>query len=318
MDFGTMQKKARAKAYRTKAEFKADLDKIWRNCYMYNTTEGHHLHKCVERLKIKACCLLANITDRKERTDPIIPTPKRKSSDARVFRLNLAPPQRTIRGLEGMPVRTAEGMAQFLRRDAGVPEPTTPESGDDSERPRKRIKLEEGVEAIGDPDEWWNMMRTPDMLVNGVPPTFKSKRPRRRKARAPAPNGGGMLKLMNNNIRTIKRLRRTNAKFGALSEEVQDEPDVVEVDDPPEDVPWPTPPEVDERSGEQCLRWMGTKVLEHAGFQGMYTFLRFIHALSLGQALRRAHWTYWQAWPLITSTMLARLSSSFVTNTDRR
>ncbi|KIY67539.1 hypothetical protein CYLTODRAFT_490531 [Cylindrobasidium torrendii FP15055 ss-10] len=269
MDFGTMQKKARAKGYRSKAEFNADLEKIWRNCYMYNTTEGHHLHKCVERLKIKARRLLANITDRRERSDPTIPTPKRKGIDAPVFRLNLAPPQRTIRGLEGMPPRTGEGMAHFLQREAGIPEPLSPEPVDDAgERPRKRIKLEEGVEAVEDPDEWWNIMRTPDVLVNGVPPTFQPKRPRRRKARPPTSHGNGMLKLMNNNIRTIKRLRRTNAKFGALSEEVQDEPDIVEVDDPPEDVPWPTPPEVDERSGEQCLRWMGTKVLEHAGFQG--------------------------------------------------
>jgi transcriptional activator SPT7 len=39
MDFQTMLKKVKQKQYKSKREFKDDLDLIWSNCYMYNATE---------------------------------------------------------------------------------------------------------------------------------------------------------------------------------------------------------------------------------------------------------------------------------------
>ncbi|KAH7883356.1 hypothetical protein F5I97DRAFT_1904452 [Phlebopus sp. FC_14] len=73
MDLQTMLKKAKAKQYKSKREFKDDLDLIWSNCYTYNATEDHPLRLCAKRLKKKADRLLMNLTDRKDRVDPPIP-----------------------------------------------------------------------------------------------------------------------------------------------------------------------------------------------------------------------------------------------------
>lgn len=253
-----MQKRCKAKSYRTKAEFNADLEKIWRNCYTYNAIEGHHLHKCVERLKLKAQRLLANVTDRKERSDPHIPMPKQQPQK---LKLSLSPLKSGPSTFEDMPaiVRTPEGMAKFARLDAGLSA-----SEEEGERPRKRVKLDEDAEN----DSWWTMVREPDIMANGIPPTFKSK-PRRKKRKPPNPNaGGGLLKIMNANIRTMKRVRRTHAKFSAMNEDVADEEDVDPDADEIEDDPWPVYGQVDEQNANRCLNWMDRKVLEHAGFQG--------------------------------------------------
>jgi transcriptional activator SPT7 len=73
MDLQTMMKRVKQKQYKSKREFKDDLDLIWSNCRTYNAAENHPLRECVRRLEIKAEKLLANITDRKERVDPTIP-----------------------------------------------------------------------------------------------------------------------------------------------------------------------------------------------------------------------------------------------------
>ncbi|TRM68765.1 hypothetical protein BD626DRAFT_471719 [Schizophyllum amplum] len=73
MDLQTMLKKVRQRSYKSKREFKDDLDRIWDNCFQYNAAENHPLRKCATRLKAKAECLLHNLTDRKERSDPVIP-----------------------------------------------------------------------------------------------------------------------------------------------------------------------------------------------------------------------------------------------------
>ncbi|KAK1231020.1 Transcriptional activator spt7 [Marasmius sp. AFHP31] len=73
MDFQTMLKKVKQKQYKSKKEFKDDLDLIWSNCLTYNANPSHPLRKCAQRLKQKADRLLQNITDRKERADPHIP-----------------------------------------------------------------------------------------------------------------------------------------------------------------------------------------------------------------------------------------------------
>lgn len=38
MDLGTVLKKVKAHAYKAKADFKADIDLIWDNCLLYNTS----------------------------------------------------------------------------------------------------------------------------------------------------------------------------------------------------------------------------------------------------------------------------------------
>ncbi|GLB37890.1 putative bromo domain containing protein [Lyophyllum shimeji] len=74
MDFATMLKKVKSKQYKSKREFKDDLELIWSNCLTYNAAENHPLRPCVKRLKLKADRLLKYITDRKERADPPIPS----------------------------------------------------------------------------------------------------------------------------------------------------------------------------------------------------------------------------------------------------
>ena len=39
MDFQTMQRKVKQKAYKSKREFQDDLDLIWTNCFTYNALE---------------------------------------------------------------------------------------------------------------------------------------------------------------------------------------------------------------------------------------------------------------------------------------
>lgn len=68
-----MLKKVKQRQYKSKREFKDDLDLIWSNCFAYNSSENHPLRLCATRLKAKAEKLLRHITDRKPRTDPDIP-----------------------------------------------------------------------------------------------------------------------------------------------------------------------------------------------------------------------------------------------------
>ncbi|KIM36888.1 hypothetical protein M413DRAFT_448819 [Hebeloma cylindrosporum] len=95
MDFQTMLKKVKQKHYKSKREFKDDLDLIWSNCLTYNADENHPLRSCVKRLRVKAEKLLQHITDRKERTDPQIPFDLPSSSSG------IARPR--INGINGYP-----------------------------------------------------------------------------------------------------------------------------------------------------------------------------------------------------------------------
>lgn len=97
-----------------------------------------------------------------------------------------------------------------------------------------------------------------------------------------------LLALMNGNIIAMRRLRRTHAKFAALDESNKDESGGDEemrkaaaegmMEDMPEikvdgrswrkKVGLKKGVEVGEAQSEDCLKWMGQKVLEHVGFQG--------------------------------------------------
>lgn len=54
MDFQTMLKKVKQKQYKSKREFKDDLELIWSNCYTYNATEvlGALLSPCSNPLTL--------------------------------------------------------------------------------------------------------------------------------------------------------------------------------------------------------------------------------------------------------------------------
>ena len=85
-----MMKKVKSKHYKSKREFKDDLELIWSNCYTYNAEvrrlvtgiiwhylirpQNHPLRQSVKRLRVKADRLLKYITDRKERAEPPIPS----------------------------------------------------------------------------------------------------------------------------------------------------------------------------------------------------------------------------------------------------
>ncbi|KAI0312192.1 hypothetical protein OF83DRAFT_1250680 [Amylostereum chailletii] len=152
MDLQTMLKKVKQRAYKSKAEFKDDLDLIWANCFTYNATENHPLRLCASRLKLKAERLLKYITDRKERADPPIPrefalpnhalpklnginghhrTPSLPKAVSRPRSSSISSPMRagstpasSRRDLEfgEMPalIRTADGMGAFRQLDQAV------------------------------------------------------------------------------------------------------------------------------------------------------------------------------------------------------
>ncbi|KAJ7346467.1 hypothetical protein DFH08DRAFT_700766 [Mycena albidolilacea] len=390
MDLQTMLKKVKQKQYKSKREFKDDLDLIWSNCFTYNATETHPLRQCAKRLKLKADRLLRNITDRKERADPVIPAalggggptsspfpskPNGAVNGHRLPTITIKPPRKPFNDTSRkssfstgtvlkreptlpfaeMPalVRTAEGMNAFALADDS-PDPLhlrqylppdldvvkveeTDEDAADAmdvgdkrpwngldDRPRKRQRQDNS-----DPHLWWAAVHSDALLPNGLPAiAHRSSRPlpssqspaaaplkrRRKRKKDKEAKEKTLLALMNNNIRTMRRLRHTHARFAALGlsagapatdefdqggmpppplpplglppaplqagllsmpelpereedavvgeNEVDDRPWGIELDDEPPDI------EVGAANADQCMRWMGSKVLEHAGFQG--------------------------------------------------
>ncbi|KAI0686712.1 hypothetical protein BC835DRAFT_1379004 [Cytidiella melzeri] len=128
MDLQTMQKKVKQKAYKSKREFQDDLDLIWSNCFTYNAVEDHPIRKMATRLKAKAEILLKNITDRKERLEPVIPTSL--SSRGGVVKVNginghsVAKPRPVAFTKLPSPSRTSSSVIQAKqsRRDVPFPE----------------------------------------------------------------------------------------------------------------------------------------------------------------------------------------------------
>lgn len=162
MDLQTMLKKVKQKQYKSKRDFKDDLDLIWSNCFTYNQQEAgpplacsltftdcsqdHPLRLCAKRLQRKAEKLLQNITDWKERADPVIPDISTVTVAPRTngvtlnghARLHSRSPAKSPSPGKAIPVvqpsskklrhdgsfadspaivRSAEGMATFLRLD---------------------------------------------------------------------------------------------------------------------------------------------------------------------------------------------------------
>ena len=171
-------------------------------------------------------------------------------------------------------------------------------------RPHKRQRKHSRGDA--EPVElWWEAATTSTLMANGLPelkyksfaaaegiesaappPTYVEPLRKRRRKRPPERQvQGSLLRHINDNIRTIRRVRRTHDKFLSLNLTTDDGTGQAPAIEPPEPVmderdigvdvvlderPWRsrgTGLEIGERDADECLHWMGNKILEHAGFQ---------------------------------------------------
>lgn len=145
MDLQTMLKKVKQKSYKSKREFKDDLDLIWSNCFTYNAAEvsaplytlltahkpkysyhdlaihkNHPLRQCATRLKAKADKLLEHITDRKDRLDPAIPgeIPSSRGVTPKVNGINGIGRARPISSTRSpSPIKALHGGDRHIRRE---------------------------------------------------------------------------------------------------------------------------------------------------------------------------------------------------------
>ncbi|KAI0087073.1 hypothetical protein BDY19DRAFT_955929 [Irpex rosettiformis] len=124
MDFQTMQRKVKQKAYKSKREFQDDLDLIWSNCFTYNALENHPIRLAAKRLKGKAHTLLKNVTDRKERLDPSIPSTLGGKGGAKVNGINghgVARPRPVAFTKSPSPAKTPSASTQARKSRKDVP-----------------------------------------------------------------------------------------------------------------------------------------------------------------------------------------------------
>jgi transcriptional activator SPT7 len=158
-------------------------------------------------------------------------------------------------------------------------------------------------------DLWWQAVTSDALIANGVPnipyassrlsaraarstsssktarglPKVKLKESKTSKDTIPSHSSQSLLGIMNTNIRTMKRVRWTHAKFAALNLNSNNEdsdwssgPAVTIAEDEADDIiderPWRRASgiEIGEETATDCMHWMGEKVLEHAGFQGRF------------------------------------------------
>lgn len=191
-------------------------------------------------------------------------------------------------------------------------------NGYSDDRPRKRARLQNPAEK-NVVELWWDVMRSEDMLSNGVPSFARSRsedapvvvpppaimdpprETKRRKKKKDVSKPNTLLYHMNNNVRTLRRVRTTHAKFTALTQSLEEggtgvPPSVNDIPDEGDDVlderPWKPVGhgiEMGEEHANDCLHWMGGKVLEHVGFQGEHPLPRLyasIHVEDLQEHLR--------------------------------
>ncbi len=184
---------------------------------------------------------------------------------------------------------------------------------------------------------WWGAVQSDELLANGLPgipfgpsssishrKKLKRKRPKRPRPPLQPQNPKSLLTMMNNNIKTVRRLRHTHAKFVALNVSAaapEDEdgvdgvlygglasaipgnrvpvlatlPGVGEddmVDDKIDERPWMVAGgtskggiEIGEENAANCLHWTTDKILEHTGFQGTSMAARDVLADILAEYL---------------------------------
>jgi transcriptional activator SPT7 len=211
-------------------------------------------------------------------------------------------------------------------------------------RPRKRTRRSSSISCPKHRVElWWDVIQSDQLLGNGLPvirhstsePTPSSssspqtkdppphnpitKRKKRKKVTDPQ-SAKTLLSVMNNNIRTMHRLRNIHARFSNIkdSNPANNEESGLALPGPPPSIPEPidlsngpslaekmsrledTNPwtelrevgGVDIGSGqaEKCLNWMGGKVLEHVGFQGAFHVLVWVSGFNFVQGLVKLRW----------------------------
>jgi transcriptional activator SPT7 len=194
-------------------------------------------------------------------------------------------------------------------------------------RPRKRSRKSSSTPGVKHRVElWWDVVQSDLMLANGLPvlvhsssdpsptpnpssqlkePSFSatSKRKKRRKrAGTNLSTPKTLLRIMNNNIRTMHRLRHIHSKFSSIKESNEESGlalpgTAAAFSSPPEPVDLSSSPvpgkssninpwtklrlsneggsgiDIGSELADKCLHWMGGKVLEHVGFQGLSAHL---------------------------------------------
>lgn len=167
--------------------------------------------------------------------------------------------------------------------------------------PTLRYSSSEGPSDISPPNTITDPPRRPGVRTG-----------KKRKKRGPGPESEKtLLYHMNTNIRTFRRIQNAYGKLATLKEAMAaDEaqqggegrsfipppPALNDIEDTVDDRPWvPVGSGLDlgEENANDCLRWMSSKVLQHAGFQGIYLSLyhdfAHLHALVL-QGRPRSRW----------------------------
>jgi transcriptional activator SPT7 len=190
-------------------------------------------------------------------------------------------------------------------------------------RKRARIHAPHASDTI---ELWWDAQSSDAFIANTLPPLpslatsgpapphpqdrptnpAKTKKRKRRPPKPAPPRPRSLLAIMNANVSTQRRIRRTHAKFVAISAAAAATNNVggedgeggdvpitgpqagdVDADDPEVDAvderPWPVPrpsqksasegspdvePDIGELAAEKCMQWVNRKILEHVGFQG--------------------------------------------------
>ncbi|TCD67766.1 Transcriptional activator spt7 [Steccherinum ochraceum] len=171
-------------------------------------------------------------------------------------------------------------------------------------RPRKRARTSSENVDRDVVDLWWDAMRSDDLIGNGLPvllharsdPLTDDSHPhksvtdpshpqlgrqkKKRKKKAEVAQPWTLLYHMNNNIKTMRKVRTTHAKFSELDLTNEDgnvqpsefvAPPADDVEEAIDEKPWRTRGsglEIGPENADDCLHWAGTKILEHAGFQG--------------------------------------------------
>jgi transcriptional activator SPT7 len=172
--------------------------------------------------------------------------------------------------------------------------------------PRKRARF--GSQEKDAVELWWDAMQSDYMIGSGLPvlkysasealsraeppneivdpPRKASQRPRKKRRKQDSePLQKTLLYHMNNNVRTLRRVRDMHESLSLLKELGEDAsgsgpgqpiivpPPPVQTEDVVDDRPWRARDsgiDIGETEADDCLHWAGSKMLEHVGFQGKY------------------------------------------------
>ncbi|WVQ78346.1 hypothetical protein IAT38_000431 [Cryptococcus sp. DSM 104549] len=125
MDLSTVMRNVKSRKYKSKADFAADLNLIWHNCYEYNSQETHPLRASARFMKQKADHHLEYLADRTERSkqlQALLPPTTGTASPA--------PGSSAGAGPSGPATGLAAGVSSRLRDEAGGDEDAAGESDD--------------------------------------------------------------------------------------------------------------------------------------------------------------------------------------------